>query len=263
MFLGDKGRPTEYKTQRLNFDIIIDNERMTLHKLSTKLGFFSIVYAGRIREIETIYDTDGNLLTSAGLLIRKKTFPERTYFSLVRISSVSTGQDREKKSFLGECEPNDQPSDFPVQIADEINNVFNNLFTINLVDVVKHCKPYIRMEVGGNRYRVVSGTGYEAEIEFESVLARNAKNGRKEKVRIFSLKLPLIAGYEKERQQILDAIDRYCKELDLLTRNRFEICQALTKDRVPKENPEVLKQAKGKKKDKKKNNREEQEGQEE
>lgn len=259
MFLGDKGKPNEYPMQRFNYDIIIDNERMTLHKLSTKLGFFSIIFDGRIREVETIYDTDANLMTGAGLLIRKKTSPKRTYFSLVRISSVATGKDREKKSFLGECEPNDQPSDFPVQIADEINNVFNNLFTINLVDIVKHCKPYIRIEVGGNRYRIVSGTGYEVEMDFEDILARNAKNGKRAKTRVFSLKMSLDPKYEKERQQIFDTIEKYCKELDLLERNRFEIAEVLTKDRVPKENPQAVEDAKkkGKKKDKNKKTEEE------
>ena len=235
MFLGDKGKPTKYSTVRLNSDIIIDKEKFTLQKMTRKLGFYTILFEEKIKEVEIIYDTDKNLLTGAGLIIRKKTTPERTYFSLVRVTSMSNIQNREKKYFLGECEPKDQPSDFPVQIADAINKVFNNLFTINVVDIVKHCTPYLRVDIGGNRYRIISGTGYEAEIAFENLKVKDVRTGRKAKKRIFSLKMELDPNYEKERQQILDVIDRYCKELVYIDRHRFEIAEVMVKQRTPKE----------------------------
>ena len=137
MLLEDKGVPTKYPTMRMNYDIIIDNENFTLQKLTRKLGFYTIIFKEKIKDVETIYDTDKKLLTGAGLILRKKITPKRAYFSLIRLSTMSNIKNREKKSFLGECEPKDQPSDFPVQIADAINKVFNNLFTINLVDIVK------------------------------------------------------------------------------------------------------------------------------
>lgn len=232
MFLGDKGKPTTYGTVRLNYDIIIDDEKFTLQKLTQKLGFYTVLFDSKIKDVEVVYDTDKKLLTGAGLIIRKKITPKRTYFSLVRVSSMNNIQSREKKSFLGECETQDQPSDFPVQIADAINKIFNNLFTINVVDIVKHCTPYIRIELSGNKYKVVSGTGYEAEISFENLKVKNARTGRKGKQRIFSLKMELDPNYERERQHILDTIDRYCKELAPLNRNRFEIAQILVEPPV-------------------------------
>ena len=235
MFHGDKGKPTKYSTSRLNYDIIIDNEKFTLHKLQRSLGFYSIILDGKIAEIETVYDTDKRLLTGAGLILRKKSSPKRTYFSLVRINSVASLQNREKKSFLGECDANDQPSDFPVQIADEINRIFNNLFTVNLVDIVKHSKPYLHIDITGNRYRIISGTGYEVIMSFENLKVRDARTGRKAKKRVCSLKMELDPNYEKERMQILDAIERNCKELFLLERNHFEIAEVLVRPPVPKE----------------------------
>lgn len=234
MFLGDKGKPTKYPTLRLNYDIVIDNEKFTLKKLTHRLGFYTILFQEKIKETEIIYDTDKLLLTGAGLIIRKKMSPKRTYFSLVRLSSMNNIRNREKKSFLGECEPNDQPSDFPVQIADAINNVFNNLFTVNLVDIVKHCMPYIRIDIGGNRYKIISGTGYEAELSFENLKAKDVRSGRKGKTRAFSLKMELDPNYEKERQQILDVIERWCKELVPTDRHRFEIAEVLVRPREPK-----------------------------
>lgn len=247
MFHGDNGKPTKYSTSRLNYDIIIDNEKMTLQKLSRSLGFYTIVFDGKIMDVETVYDTDKKLMTGAGLILRKKHTPQRTYFSLVRINSMANVQNREKKSFLGECDPSDQPGDFPVQIAEEINKIFNNLFTINLVDIVKHSTPYVRTEITGNRYKIVSGTGYEAILAFENLKVRDMRTGRRGRQRICSLKMELDPNYERERQHILDSIERHCKELVLLDRNHFEIGQVLIRPPVAREIP-----ADKKKKDKKK-----------
>lgn len=253
MFYGDKGKPTNYSTSRLNYDIIIDNERMTLQKLARSLGFYTIQLSEKIVEVETIYDTDKKLMTGAGIILRKKQTPRRAYFSLVRVNSMKNVKNREKKSFLGECDHNDQPSDFPVQIADEINRIFNNLFTINLVDLVKHSSPYLRTEISGNRYKIISGTGYEAEISFENLKVRDMRTGRKGKKRICSVKMELDPNFERERQQILDAIERYCKELVVIERNRFEIAEVLIRPPVVKQlSPEELKELKKKKKSKKK-----------
>lgn len=258
MFLGDKGKPTKHSIIRYNYDIIIDNEKFSLAKMTRKLGFYTILFESKIKEIETVYDTDKFLLTGAGLIIRKKTTPERTYFSLVRISSMKNIQHREKKSFLGECEPKDRPSDFPVQIAEEINKVFNNLFTINVVDIVKHCTPYLRTEVTGNRYKIVSGTGYEATITFENLKVRDMRTGRKAKKRIFALKMEADPNYERERQQILDVVEKYCKELVPIDRNRFEISQVMVKPpTVKQETSEDSKEDKKGKKSKKKKLKEE------
>ena len=72
MFLGDKGKPTKYRTIRKNYYLIIDNERMTINKLVTKLGFYSVRFDKKIREHEIVYDTDAKLFTGVGLILRKK-----------------------------------------------------------------------------------------------------------------------------------------------------------------------------------------------
>ncbi len=230
MLLPDKGKPTQFSTIRKNYYIIIDDERMTTRKLRNNLGFYSIVSDGDIKEEEVIYDTDKKLLTGVGLLLRKKLTPARAYFSLVRINNLTDSyQLHEKKSFLGECEREDQPSDFPVQVADAVNNIFNNVFTINLVDVVKHCTPYIRIGIGGNKYKIVSGTGYEVIATFENLAIRDMRTGRKGEKRIFSLEMEDDPNYEKEREHIEAVISRYCKELVPVIKNRFEIAETLVR----------------------------------
>ena len=251
MLLPDKGKPTKFHTIRKNYYIIIDNERMTTRKLRNNLGFYSIVDDGVIKEEEIVYDTDKNLLTGVGLELRKKITPERVYFSLVRINSLTdTYQLHEKKSFLFEFEKDDQPSDFPVQIADTINNIFNNVFTINLVDVVKHTTPYIRIGIGGNRYKIVSGTGYEVVATFENLSIRDLRSGRKGEKRIFSLEMEDDPDYEKEREHIEAVIERYCKELVPVMKNRFEIAETLVRAKVVDKAEEKKKKLEAKKKKK-------------
>lgn len=253
MFLGDKRKPSEYHSLRLNYDILIDDERTTIQKMMSRLGFYTIIPQGRIKQTEIVYDTERKLLTGAGLILRKKIDVNRTYFSLVRVSSIKDIELREKTSFLGECEVKDQPNDFPEQIADEINKIFNNLFTINLVDVVKHCTPYIGIDIVANKYKIVSGTGYELEIYFETLSIKDFRTGRRAKRRNFSIKMFLDPNYEKERKRILEVIDRFCKELVLLKRNHFEIAEVAV--RIPEPKPEN-KKVEGDKKKKKKNQEE-------
>ena len=251
MFLGDKGKPNKYSTTRLNYEIIIDNERMTLSKFASRLGFYTVLFDTKINEMETVYDTDKNLLTSAGLILRKKTSPARTYFSLVRLVSMKGIEHREKKSFLGECEPKDQPSDFPVQIAEEVNKIFNNLFTINLVDIVKHSTPYIITEITGNRYKVVSGTGYEMYLSFEVLNIRDMRTGKRARKRIVSLKFENDPAFEREKNHVLETIERYCKELFLIDRNRFEIAQVAVRPPVREKTEEEKAEFKKARKEKK------------
>lgn len=260
MFYGDKGQPSKFKTVRYNYDILIDNEKMTLTKLANRLNFFSIVFDGKYNDIETVYDTANNLLTGSGLIIKKRCARDRSYFSLVRINSVKSSINHERKEFLGECDRNDQPSDFPVQIADRINEIFANVFTINLVDTIKHCSPYITTQIKGNRYKIISGTGYTAEISFETFKVKNFRNGKTAVLRNFSLAFELDPDYEKEREQILEVVDRYCKELVILERNNFEISEVAVKTRIPKENPNQKNNSGSKKKGKKKEKQTENEG---
>ena len=247
MFQGDKGKPSKFKTVRYNYDILVDNEKMSLAKLSSRLGFYSIEYAGKINEVETVYDTANFLFTGVGIVIRKKHTPKRTYFSLVKINSLKNSRNSDRKEFLGECDPNDQPKDFPVQIADKINQIFNNLFTVNLVDMIKHSSPYVINEVTGNLYKIHSGTGYEAELSFETMKVKNARTGKKERVRNFSIVFPMDPNYEREREEILRAVDLYCNELVPLDRNKFEIAEIAVRTRVPKQMPEHGKKEKEKK----------------
>lgn len=251
MFLGDKGKPSTFNNVRRNYQIIIDNEKNTIKKMTNTLGFYSIVNVGKINDIEVVYDTDKKLLTGAGLILRKKITPQRTYFTLIRISGMTNLKNREKKSFLGECEVNDQPSDFPVQIADGINTIFNNLFTVNVVDIVQHCTPYIKTEISGNRYKIISGTGYEAEMTFENLKITDFRTGRKVRTRNFTIEMDDDPNYEREREQILDCIDRHCKELLFVNRNRFEVAEVAVRIPEPKIDKEgkVVKEKKKSKKE--------------
>ena len=251
MFYGDKGRPGNFKTLRYNYDVLVDNEKMTLTKLANRLHFFSIVFDGKEDDVETVYDTSNNLLTGSGLIIRKRTTKDRSYFSLVRVNSVKSARNHERKEFLGECDKNDQPSDFPVQIADRINEIFSNVFTINLVDIIKHCTPYITTHINGNRYKIISGPVYSASMSVETFKIKNFRNGKTSVLRNVSVAFELNPTFDNEREMILETIDRYCKELVLLDRNNFEISEVAVKTRIPKVSPDQ-KNADGKKKGKKK-----------
>ncbi len=246
MFFGDKGSAEQVNTQRRNYFLIIDNEKETIRKLINHLGFYSVIFEKNIKEQEIVYDTDKNLFTGVGILLRKKITPKRAYFSLVRINSLNTStQAREKKYFLGECDKKDNPSDFPTQIAEQLNQIFNNLFTVNVMHIVKHAPPYISTTITGHKYKVISGTGYVMKFEFQNLSVVNLRTGVKAKTRIASVDVDDNPKYEEERKHLFWVIERYCKELAFVNKNRFEIVENLVK---PKVDPKAQQQANKKQK---------------
>ena len=106
--------------------------------------------------------------------------------------------------------------------------------------------------MSGNRYKIISGTGYEAELCFEWMKVKNFHNGKKARLRNFSIAFALDPNFEEERAHILRVVERYCKEFVPLTKNHFEVAEVAVRTRVPKMDAEQQKDGKnGKKKGKK------------
>ena len=67
---------------------------------------------------------------------------------------------------------------------------------------------------------------------FENLSIRDLRSGRKGEKRIFSLEMEDDPDYEKEREHIEAVIERYCKELVPVMKNRFEIAETLVRAKV-------------------------------
>ena len=225
-----KGRETleNEKRKKIHYLLLGNDFSKTKSKLDKNLNYHRLVFDDKFKGLEIIYDVSSNLLSNAGLILSKQYEDGRIFFKVRKISKLPGGYKRPSQKFnLGESEEAEAPKDFPMQIANAISNLYANVFTIDLVSVVRQTEPKIEIAVKGDRYKIVGGTGYRAELLYETATYKDVKTNKKVKRVGVTLIMPTDDRYEKENQIIMKTIDHYCKELVGYEQSRFEIAQRL------------------------------------
>ena len=217
-----KNKPVE--EIKYHYDMIRDNKEKIADKLNLNLGFFSFRPQKNIKAIEIIYDTPNNLLSSAGIVLSKQIDEKGTFFKVRKISKLPTEMRRPSQKFeLAKCGSKESPKDFALQVSSAINNSFYNIFTIDLAEVVKKTIPKIEIIVKGEVYEIVGGTGFKGSMMFENVIYKDLITHKKVKRKGVTVAFPSEQIYEKDRQDVLEGIERHCKELIPYKESRFEI----------------------------------------
>lgn len=219
---------------KYHYDMIRNNENAIINKLDRELGFYRIYFEKKIKGLEIIYDTPNNLLSSAGIVLSKQFENGKAFFKVKKLSYLPTELRKpSEKHYISECATNETPKDYPLQISSAINNLFSNLFTIDLVDVVKQTIPKYEIKIKGNLYTLTSGTGMKGQIVFENAVYRNFQTGKKVKRQGTTISLPSDPAFNKERDEVLSAVERKCKELLIYNASRFEIAERLLRPVTP------------------------------
>ena len=217
------------------YDMLRDNQKRIVQKLEAHMPFYRFPFEKKFRSREMIYDTKTNLLASAGLVLSKVYDDGAYYFILTKVSYLPP---KFKKPsivlFKAECAPNDVPSMFPVKLAGEISDSNPTIFTVDLVEVVKSVVPRIQIDVVGDKYNIISGTGYKAELLFENVKDKDLFTGKKFKHKNAAFVLSGKDEDAKNNQEIKGTVLRYCKELFPYDETRFEIAKRVLEARTSK-----------------------------
>lgn len=241
---------TQVGEHKFHYDMIRNNEAKIVDKLNLNLGYFSFRPLKKMKAVEIIYDTPNNLLSSAGIILSKQFQEDKTYFKVRKISHLPSEAKKPSKKFeLAKCGSKESPKDFALQVATAINNSFSNVFTIDLSEVVKNTIPKIEVVIKGNLYQIAGGTGFAGTLLFENVTYKDIIGHKKVKRKGVTLACPVDEKFEKDKDDLLEGIDRYCKELIPYRESRFEIAERLL---FPKNRGKIgIKNIKGKKKDNK------------
>mgnify|MGYP003571389650 CR=1 FL=1 len=214
--------------KRFHYDMLKNDEARVVDKLNLNLGFFSFRKSGKFKAVEVVYDTPDNLLASAGIVLSKQFEANKTYFKVRKISRVQSELSRKSQKFeIAKCTAKQSPKDLAIQVATAINNYFSNIFTIDLSDVVKNAIPKIEITIKGNLYDVIGGTGFKGTVLFEKVTYKDLISRKKVNRDGFTFSCPNNNSYQKEVDEILWGIERYCKELIPYNESRFEIAQRI------------------------------------
>lgn len=224
----------EFEEEKYHYDMLRNNEDEIVDKLNLHLGFFSFRFKEKIRETEIIYDTSNNLLSNAGIVLSKQSTKNRNFFKVRKISYLPTEFKKpSKKIELADCRSNESPKDFALQVSTAINNSFSNVFTIDLAEVVKKTYPKIQIIIKGNVYEISGGTGFKGVMVFGRTIYKDLIAKKKVKRREVTLIMPT-KGYEKDKADVLEGVEKYCKELIPYKESRFEIASRILFPKVNK-----------------------------
>ncbi len=219
---------TENGMIKYHYDLLRNNVQNVIDKLDAELTYYRIYFEKRMKSVEIIYDTPTNLLSSAGIVLSKEFRDGKSYFKVKKISYLPTEFRKPSRKFYNaECGGRETPKDYPIQIASAINNAFSNIFTIDLVEVVKQTVPIFEIKIKSNFYKLISGTGMKGNIAFEKITYKDMQTGRKAKKLGATLSLPEDPSFSKEVDEVLSAIERKCKELFFYNESRFEVAQRI------------------------------------
>ena len=243
---------TSYPQKKIHYAMIRNNGNEIISKLDNALGFYRIYFEKKIKGQETIYDTPNHLLSSAGIVLSKQYEDGVFSFKVRKLSYLPTEfRKPSEKFYLSKCKRNEAPKDYPLQIADAINNAFSNIFTIDLVDVVKQTIPIYEIKIVGNLYTLASGGGMKGQLVFEKATYKDLVVGKKVKCRGATVTFPGDPRFEKDYAEVVDAIEHRCKELLMFKESRFEIAQRLLRPKPAQ--PKAERPSKKVKKSKKQN----------
>lgn len=194
--------------------------------LTENMSYYRFASQGKSTEKEVFYDVPDELLSNAGLVLSKWYNKGDIYFHIRRLSRTFDGKRLPTKKFLyGTFEEEDEPKDYSLQVATAIEHSFTSPFSVDLDSIVKQTKPKIETVIEADKYQIICGTGYRAEMDYETATYKDLKTGKKVSTLGITFKFPLEEC--EETKEILDIIDRKVKGLAISDLSRFEMAQQL------------------------------------
>lgn len=214
------------ETIRYHYDMLRDDVGKIVDKLNGNLGFYAFRYEEKIKTTEIVYDTPDNLLSSVGIILSKLFMNNKIGFYVRKITRLPSEMKRPSKRVkIADCGSRETPKTFTLQVSQAINNAFPSIFTIDMAEVVEKTMPKIQVDIKGQSYSISGGTGFKGRIIFEDVVYRDLTSRRKAKGKTVTLILPVDEEYESDNENVLDGIERFCKELIPYKETRVEIAE--------------------------------------
>ncbi len=220
---------------KVHYELIRNNQDQVIDKLNTRMGFYTFRPIDKIKEHEVMFDTRDNHLSSVGIILSRQIANGKYFFKIRKVSHIQSSFNKPIVKFeISNAKKNVTPNSFASQIAQTIQDFFANAFGIDLTDVIKRVTPKIEVKTSADVYEIVSGTGFKGEMMFQKIIYKDLETKRKVKNREVEISYPSGLEYEKERDDILNGIEKYCKELLPYKESRFEIARNYLKIREKK-----------------------------
>ena len=221
-------------------------------QIEKKLSLHRFSYEGSYSKQIVYYDTDGNLLEKAGIILSKTFEPNKCYFKVERQTYLPKSFSRRKEIvFIHEVGPKDKVMDHAFFLSDGIKSLFTIQFTIDLDNVLKNVAPKIVILSKVTKYKVLSGGGFKAMLFFHTSKIRNLTTKRLAEAKLLTVELDSPMTYLPAFQYFNSQIEKNCKELIPFEEGLYDYSHRVTKSLPEKEKMTKEQKEKSKQKQKK------------
>ena len=146
--------------------------------LGNVLKFEKIMPIATLSKVEIFYDTKDDLLSKAGVVVSKVNEGNQAYFKVQRQTFIPSTFVGEDKVYIHHIGPKDKVYDHTYYITDGIKELYTTSFSVDLENVVKTIYPKLIIKTKIKRNRIVSGTGFRALLDEESIVISNKQTRR-------------------------------------------------------------------------------------
>ena len=232
------------------FDMLSKKADNKLLSSSAQLGLDKFVFERHNNYVMTFYDTVDNLLTSTGILLYRTQENGKFYFKVEKLNFLPNVRKLHKAPiFEHEVTAKDTPSSVAFYIINGISQLFSTQFFIDLEHVVKVAVPKLEIEIQGTEYKGFSGNGFKCAVEFQNLRYRNFVTRKKHKNFEAVITHTSSKHFEKDFEEFLERVEKYCKELLPKTLTRYDYGNNVTK--ILEKKPREKKRNKEKEKERK------------
>lgn len=209
---------------------LTDKPFSKVFEIEKKLSLHRFFYEGAYKNQVIYFDTDGNLLEKAGIVLSKTIEPNRAYFKVERQTYLpKTLSKRKEIVFIHDVGQKDKVMDHAFFLSDGIKSLFTIQFTIDLDNVLKNVVPKIIIRSKITNYKVLSGGGFKAKLSFKSAKIRNLTTKRVADAKILDVELDSSQTYMPAFNYFNKQIEKSCKELLLFDDGLFDYAHRVTK----------------------------------
>lgn len=219
-----------------NYIGLTDKPFLKVLSLEKKLSLHRFLFESSYKSQIIFYDTEGNLLEKAGIILSKVIEPEKSYFKIERQTFLPRSfSQRKEVYFIHEINPKDKITDHAFYIVDGIISLFTTQFTIDLENVLKNAIPKIVVQSKIKKLKVISGGGFKATVYFKDCKIKNLVTKRTAEAKLMEVELNSNLTYLPAFNYFNEQIEKYCKELVPFNEHIYDYVKRVTKPIQPKE----------------------------
>lgn len=212
-----------------NYTLFSKDTFKKILKLDKELSQYEFVLINKKKTQEIFYDSDNNLLKSAGIILSKIFDENKAYFKIEREDGlVGKKLISEKKIYIHSVGVKDTILDHSMFLIEGITSMFTTKFSIDFENILKMVIPKISIESKVKEYKVLSGNGFKAQMNFEEIKFVNYYTKLKKSIEMLNIKQISSNLRKDEFNNFVSELERSCKEIIPTEESKYKIALRLT-----------------------------------